>query len=290
MADQPDTLASSAGHAQQGVDNDAAALALAPRLASTQHRTNSGVDNDVTIASGAAAPARSLLLGLQALTKLYPPDDSSKAAHSGSSFVQYCMPSNNAHRNTSLKWCSGLPNRQADKPSSMHTSKHASDISSSALRTHQQPQQLALPQQAAAAWKPPKSNTAAADTAVTCTPISHTVSNSSSVTCGNHSASRPLQLHKQQERDRNMGVLLMERRLAKLSAALEEAQALQEQYAQQLEDANAAHKQRLGNVQVGGAEEWHCCLLPTKDRNTKFAIVPASAAGNGAKGCIKLMC
>jgi F0F1-type ATP synthase membrane subunit b/b' len=52
-----------------------------------------------------------------------------------------------------------------------------------------------------------------------------------------------------------MGVLLMERRLAQLSQALEDAQALQEQSAQQLADAHAAHKQRLSNMQVGSAEQ-----------------------------------
>jgi F0F1-type ATP synthase membrane subunit b/b' len=49
----------------------------------------------------------------------------------------------------------------------------------------------------------------------------------------------------------------MERRLAQLTQALEEAQALQEQYAQQLEDANFAHKQRVGDMEVGGRRQRH---------------------------------
>jgi hypothetical protein len=265
MAQQPDTPASSAGHAQQDMDNDAATAAFALRLASTHHRQSSNDDTDVAITSGVAVPSRSLLLGLQAPIKLYPPNDSSsKAAHSGSTFAQYCLPSTHAQQNTSSKWCSELPHKHAEKSSSIHTSKHASDNSSSAPAIPQQTHELRIPQQAAAvaSWKPPQSSTAALDPAISWAPISYTAGNS--VTCSKHGAGRPLQLHKQQERDRNMGVLLMERCLAQLSQALEEAQALQEQYAQQLVDANAAHKQRLGNMQVGGAvvqktERAVCC-------------------------------
>lgn len=243
-----------AGHAQWELDKDAAIIALERRLALVQIPEPRASQNNVAVnAPVGAAPERSLLLSLQAPTKLYPADASySNAASRTGTFRESNAPSLTA----SLKWSATMSHQQAAGSSSSHTSKRTStgDIGSSksAAVSHAElgARQLPPPQQAAAvaSWKPPARNTAAR-LGASYTPASTSTAGGRS-TCSQHS--RPLQLHKQQERDHNKGVLLMERRLAQLSQALKEAQALQEQYAQQLADANAANKQRVGNIEVGG--------------------------------------
>ncbi|WIA32109.1 hypothetical protein OEZ86_002960 [Tetradesmus obliquus] len=64
----------------------------------------------------------------------------------------------------------------------------------------------------------------------------------------------------------------MERRLAQLSQALEEAQALQEQYAQQLADANAANKQRVGNIEAAGQARLQALQLPPAAAGAATAV------------------
>jgi hypothetical protein len=151
-----------------------------------------------------------------------------------------------------MKWSAALPRQQAASFGSSTTSKRLTTSSSEPTPVPQaQAQHLPIPQQAAAAasWQSrTRSNTEAGLSHNTCTLHTTRAAGSGS---GYSTSSRPLQLHQQRERDYNKGVLVMERRLAQLTQALEEAQALQEQYAQQLIDANAAHKQRIGNLEVG---------------------------------------
>ncbi|KAF6250397.1 hypothetical protein COO60DRAFT_858863 [Scenedesmus sp. NREL 46B-D3] len=251
MAQQIGTLAGNSGQAQQELQRDAAFAALENRQPAEPVQIlniRKGSADHVAYANPATSSARGLLVGLQAPTKLYPPHaSSSTAGSSGCSFAHRGACNNKVAQKPSLKWFSTSPHRKAAGAGSLASNTHISNTSS-VPAMHAQAQQLALPQQTATTsirQSPPSK--AAAIPAVSCT-LNFSSTAGSSSACSTHS--RPLQLHKQHERDRNMGVLLMERRLAQLSAALQEAQALQEQYAQQLADADAAHTQRLATYRA----------------------------------------
>eukprot|EP00882_Tetradesmus_deserticola_P015609 GHRQ01016634.1.p1 GENE.GHRQ01016634.1~~GHRQ01016634.1.p1 ORF type:complete len:271 (+),score=88.41 GHRQ01016634.1:973-1785(+) len=269
MAQPMETEAGTAGQAQQELascmDKDAALPAEHERYLNTSNCN----DNDVKPAVPAPPLGQGLLLGLKTPTKLYPPYASSSTAGSrGNSFTQCRALCSKATQKPSLEPFSTMPQMLATKPGSIASCQHVSDASSTAAM-HTQTQQLAAHQLAAAvaAWQPPLGKAAASPAAC------YTPNVTSTSPCCAHS--RPLQLHKQQERDRNTGVLLMEKRLVQLSQALEEAQALQEQYSQQLTDADAAHKQRISNMQVGGASLCNRWLprIPTARQALQAATV-----------------